>query len=91
MIHMIYVYLIIGSFIAGITYTDKLSAFLLFLFWPLCPLFAVTGLISWLDKILLIKAWYNLYFTSYYKDASELFIKIRRQQYHSYFNDESLN
>lgn len=88
MIHLIYIYFLINSYFAY-RYKDVEDGFIMYL---MLMLFGLVAFIftkvyegaTYLFKKSLIKAWYLLYFTDYYANPSDMFIKIRTQQYHGW-------
>lgn len=89
MIHLIYIYFIINAFLAGLTVGNKEGVLTLFIavffgspFYGIILLYtSIEQFVKWLNRILLIRAWYRLFLTSYFKNLNEMTIKIRTQQY----------
>lgn len=95
MIHLIYIYFLANSYFAY-RYKDAEDGFVMYLLLMLFGLiaFGFTKLyegVLYLWKKSLIKAWYLLYFTDYFANPSDMFIKIRTQQYHGLRNDPKEN
>lgn len=86
MIHLIYIYFVVNAFIAGTIYNegnDWRGAIVCFLIGiPTYIYLFFLMFCKWLEKIILIKAWYRLYFTDHFSKMEEWTIKIRSAQYH---------
>ncbi len=81
MIHLIYIYFIVNAFLAGSQDSLKYGI-LVFLFG--IPLYIGVYLIEFFEFLIkksLIRAWYRLYFTDYFANANDMFIKVRTAQY----------
>ncbi|WP_343566351.1 hypothetical protein [Sphingobacterium sp.] len=98
MIHLIYIYFIINSFLAGMEFSDNKGMALTLLFFglPLYTLgiiwlYAIRQPLIWIENKSLILGWYRLYFTDYFSKMDYQTIDVRRRQYRGEYENINAN